>query len=331
MDEQKPDQSKKSIIAVPEIGVNYVFHLVACARIGFDSDYADRYQNSVSGDDLAFMTSHRERLTFGGGSGGDLVDILIGLPACLKLDSKTDFESYYSLLLQGCADNDFAGFLTHFAEPIRKLKDWWSAPHNEGLRELAPRRDIIRRLGDITLRNYDAFADSVWPVERPKLERVASRINEAFASSDRIGEWEKLVGRVFKYDPYHIVLCSAIQNGPNANSIGYDRVVFYHDWPLEETLEFISHEVGTHLLIDDLKRAAASGQFDFPALYEAYECLAYHYNALLLGKNRLAYHRRMHNFRLDKYVAAYREVHGRDAGIDPYDLLMGGLEIMAKG
>jgi hypothetical protein len=197
------------------------------------------------------------------------------------------------------------------------------------LRELAPHRDIIRRLGDITLRNYDAFADSVWPVERPKLERVASRINEAFASSDRIGEWEKLVGRVFKYDEYNIVLCSAIQNGPNANSIGYDRVVFYHDWPIEETLEFISHEVGTHLLIGDLKRALASNQYEFPVLYEAYECLAYHYNARLLGENRLAYHRRMHNFRLDGYLIAYGSIRDRDPGIDAYDLLLAGFRIMA--
>ena len=330
MADQQSNHSGKCIIAVAEIGVNYVFHLVACARVGFDSDYADRYQDSVTADDLAFLKNHGDRLTFGGGSGGDLVDILIGMPACLRLNSKSDFERYYAHLLEGCAHDNFAGFLTDFAEPIRKLKDWWSAPDNQGLRQLIPHREIIGGLGEITLRNYDTHVTSVWPVERPKLERVASRINDAFDRIDRIGQWEKLVGRIFKYDAYNIVLCSAIQNGPNANSIGYDRVVFYHDWNIRETLEFISHEVGTHLLIDDLKRALALNRYEFPALYEAYECLAYHYNARLLGEDRLTYHRRMHNFRLDGYLTTYGGIHDRDPEIDAYDLLLSGLKIMAR-
>ncbi|HHW17863.1 MAG TPA: hypothetical protein GXX30_03045 [Firmicutes bacterium] len=78
----------KHLLTVLEISANYVFHLAALARAGFESDYADTYRDMVSPNDLATLVRYRDRLGFGSGHAGDLAGILIFEPGYLNLDSK---------------------------------------------------------------------------------------------------------------------------------------------------------------------------------------------------------------------------------------------------
>ncbi len=84
-------ESRRPIEAVIQFGTNYVFHLAAVARIGFDSEYADNYANSVSASDLDFLRAHRHLLTFGMGAGSDLVAVFLFFPAYFDLQTETQF------------------------------------------------------------------------------------------------------------------------------------------------------------------------------------------------------------------------------------------------
>ena len=116
--------AKKNVKPVIEIGPNYAFHLVAVARVGFDSEYADRYLDSVLPDDIDFLRKHKDLITFGAGTDSDLVDILPGLPATFNLDSKQALEEYFSLLATGTGDGDFKPFLDRYSSSFEKLQLW---------------------------------------------------------------------------------------------------------------------------------------------------------------------------------------------------------------
>ena len=98
-----------------------------------------------------------------------------------------------------------------------------------------------------------------------------------------------MLGLTFVSDRYEIVLCYANRNGPDYNSLGYCGNLCYFDKPLERTWQFVSHEVGTHLMIDTLLKVSREPGVNFRKLYAAFETLAMFYNRRLLGLTELAY------------------------------------------
>lgn len=298
------NHSGKQINAVVEIGVNYLFHLLAVARINFDSDYAKKYAPSVSPGDIEFLRDHEDQLSYGKG-GGELLNIML-LPASFGLQSKDELQEFYDLLLRGCDNNDFADFLNRYAAPLDKFKQWVGSLDNELLREYIPLRDDLSQLADVTIENYDGYIRDVWPRELQDLEKAAEVVTETYARLDRIGQWETLTGLTFKFGTYYILICSAIENGPNANSLGYDRVVFYSGTPMDKMIDFICHEIGTHIFMDDIKIVRDSGTFSWPDLYEGFECLAQFYNTLILDRRDLHY---SVNFHVDEYMKVYGELY----------------------
>jgi hypothetical protein len=322
------DSSRKKVKAVVEIGPNYSFHLMAVARVGFDSEYADEYHDSVLPDDIAFMQEHKELITFGAGTGGDLVDILPGLPANFNIDSKKALEEYFSLLATGTGDGDFRPFLDRYSLFFEKLQCWIGAVIDEkALKPFTAYHEIITRLGEIAVANFDRYIDNVWISEEPKLSKTASKVNDYFDNLDRIGQWEKQTGIEFKFDLYQILLCGAIKGGPDADSLGYDRVVFYHGSPMKEICQFVSHEIGTHLFIDDFRKLAGSNRFAYADLYEAMECLAHYYNTIILEKPELAYAHRLRNFHAVDYAKIYAQIHHSEPHLTPFELMEKGITL----
>jgi hypothetical protein len=192
------------------------------------------------------------------------------------------------------------------------------------LREYMAHTDTIVRLRDIIIGNYDNYIADVWPEERPKLERVAVAVNEIYDSFDRIGQWEEFTRLTFKFDVYCILLCSAIKNGPNANSLGYDRVVFYHGSPIEKISDFISHEIGTHIFMGDIKAIAETNRFKWSDFYEGFECLARYFNTLVLNRTDLSY--TMGDYHVDEYMNIYGELRRLNPDISVRELLEQGVK-----
>ena len=318
-------QSGKQVRAVVEIGPNYVFHLMAVARVGFDSEYADRYQGSVLPDDVAYIQKHKDQLTFGGGSSSELVGPIIVFPAYFNLNSKEMIQEHYDLLDVSLANDDYQPYLDRYKSHIKKLDKWWFTINEELLKQFLPYRNLILELGKIIVRNFDLYLDSVWVKERPRMDEVAESINSHFSISDRIGEWEAFTGMTFEFDEYNIVLTSAIKGGPNANSMGYDRVLFYSETQLDPMMQLISHEIGTHLLIGMLKDLSATEKFEWHSLYEGYECLARYYNTIILKDSPLDYS--MSTFHVQEYLDIFGRIHTAEQKIKPHDLLVKGIEL----
>jgi hypothetical protein len=209
----------KTVKAVVEIGPNYIFHLMAVARNGFDSDYAVRYRDSVAPADIAFLEDHRRDLSFRDGGSGNLAYLMLFFPSYLNLETGAALEEYFDLLNRGLAEGDCTEFMSRYREAFDKQREWTYSIDGEWVvRKHLEYRDVIGRLGEVYVRNLDPYLSRVWPIESEGMRGVASELNRYLDQADLIGRWEALVGVEFKMHPYEIVLCSAIKNGPSANS-----------------------------------------------------------------------------------------------------------------
>lgn len=285
----------KTIDLRTELGPNYLWHLLAAARVGYNSDYAARYAAAVDPADLAFLQEKRALLEFGNGRSGPLTFVAVFLPAYLNLDTEQKYAAYFDALLAGFRTGEFTNFFA--AYPVYERKDpflemnrpLFDAAHKNPA-QFASGLPDLERIGQIVRRNFARYQAEVWPEVRPLLERRRTALAAQIETADLIGAWERLTGLAFAAPRYQILLCYACANGPDMNSLSYDRNVFYSEAAPEVFLEQLSHEVGTHLLAPvGAEVRAAHPEVPAATHYAAYETLAMFLNRRALGATKLAY------------------------------------------
>jgi hypothetical protein len=230
------------------------------------------------------MRNSAELLSFGGGHGGALVDFVIASPLCAGINSGEEFWEYYCRLDEALESCDYDCFIKSYRLGVQYLSPWFEVEPGD-LETVKIHRQTLLEIGRVFRDNYDVFFKQVWPTEKCKMEPIAKILEERFAGTDVIGQWEALTHITFKRSAFSAVLSSAIANGPNANSFDYDKVVFYHETPLPKLLDLIIHEVGTHILIEPFRSVLSSGQFDRGDIYKAYECLARCFTAKIVNRS----------------------------------------------
>lgn len=311
-------RAAKPIHFTTRLGPNFLWHMLAIGRIGYNSEYADRFEDSIPPDDLKELQRHSGLLRFGSGEGGDLAPFFSTLPGWLHVESRQDFAAYFHALDQALAKKSF-GPLTEAFPHI----DWsdplvspammrWEFPD-----DTSSVCKAARTLADIYLRAYDEYVTEIWPIAQEEMDRRVEDLARHFDTQDYIALWENCLKLCFRAPVYEIVVCFANKNGPDYNSLGFNGNLIYYDRPFDRTWQFISHEIGTHILIDSMYTLAFSGKYEWEKLYGAYEVMAMYFNRRILGLETLAYE--MPHFDdkrlLEFYARTYVE------GMAPSDLL----------
>ncbi|AKI97348.1 hypothetical protein [Kosmotoga pacifica] len=308
----------KSIKTSLEIGTNYIFHLLSIARINYDNNYSHKYESTVSEKHREVLQKFKDRLSFANGNAGDLVEYMVFFPAYLGFNSQSDFERYFQLIkkaAQGRREEFFQEYGTKISE-----RKWLPEIDNKWFEALHSMTEEIKILEEVYIENFTNYKDLVWPYEFLQMKEKSDELNEKLKKLDLIKSWEKITGSEFKAKEYEIVLVSAIEGGPNANSLGYNKNVFFSGAKTNWMLDFISHEVGTHIMADfalKLFKAPMIEPERMAEFYSAYECLSQFLNSLVLNRAPLY---DLKCFRSEYYIPAYQELYNNGVR-KPEDLL----------
>ncbi|MCL6581579.1 MAG: hypothetical protein K6U08_08215 [Firmicutes bacterium] len=154
----------KPVRAVVEVGSNFVFHLLAVARIGFDSPYGDRYAGAVDTGALETLGSLRPRLSFGDGRLGDLVPLAVFLPSHLNLSSSGGFREYFHLLdraLDTGNPRGVADFVERYAPQLAATEAFVRPVDAGWLSTQSGARDGLRELAPVYVRSFDRWIPSL--------------------------------------------------------------------------------------------------------------------------------------------------------------------------
>ncbi len=315
----------KKIVLVAHEFPNYVFHLLTLGGVVPDPDYVRRYGSTLPEADRLYLESNRKNLAWADGGMGPLAPAFLFVPAYINPQNRDEIDEYFDLLNRALRSDQPEPIVSRYRDHLDKVKSLVPFDFGPYLHSLLPHREAVARISDIFQRNYPAYDRDVWPVERRKIEAVAAKLNPELQARDFIGRWEKLTGIEFKADRYEIVLYTANARGSNANSLSYDRNTFYYARDPGRMIQFVSHETGTHILIDVMNRVASTGKYPYPLAYKAYETMCEFYNKrfVLAGEPSLY---DMKNYDDEKFLAIYDRIVDANPGIKPDELLVRGLE-----
>ena len=316
-------KSKKEVKVVVEESSNYIFHLQTLGEIvPEDIEYISLYKDSISKKDQIYLKEHRSLLAWGDGNVGPLTDFFIFKPGYINFQGQTEFNEYFNLLSEALQNRDFDMFIKRYDLYFNKMEMMFGPRDiKSDLQSIIQYTDMVTKIGKIYKKSFRAYHLNVWPKEKVKLKKAAKAINNELQKYDLINNWETLTSLKFKTDEYHIVLFSANKNGPSANSFGYDRNAFYYNQDIPTMVQFISHEVGTHLLIDNFVHVMQMNRFEYEDVYKAYENLAEFYNVKFIFKGKP-----LCGYDVEKYYQIYTTLYNSNKNISSTDLMIKGLE-----
>lgn len=313
---------EKPIVIRTSFAANYLWHLMAVAQISYTSEYATDYMHTVQPDDLEFLQEHATYIAFRDGNTGPFTWLLIFLPSYLELTDKAAFEEYFSLVTQGLATLNFSALKQRYQQanwqdPFVEIASgifYVSEEYKERVSQVMP---VFEKFTKVITNNLETYHTLVWQKAQSSMQSTKDTLSAYFSQNDIIGNWEKKMGTSFEADRYDIILCYACKYGPNANTLSYDKNVFYYDYELDHTTQFISHETGTHILFHEYLELYHTQEYDSVDLYAAYESLLMWYNHKVLNTDTLSY--RLSQFH-DTY---YHEIYDRHytPGVSPLYLL----------
>lgn len=285
---------EKPVVIRTSFAANYLWHLMAVAQISYSSEYATDYIHTVKPDDLKFLQEHADYIAFRDGNTGPFTWLLIFLPSYLELTDKAAFEEYFSLVTEGLTTLNFSALKQRYQQanwqdPFVEIASgifYLSEEYKEQVSQIMP---VFEKFTKVITNNLDTYHTLVWEKAQSSMQSKKDILSAYFSKNDIIGKWEKKMGIPFEADRYDIILCYACKYGPNANTLSYYKNVFYYGYDLDHTIQFISHETGTHILFQAYLELYHTQEYDPGELYAAYESLLMWYNQKVLNTDTLSY------------------------------------------
>ena len=214
---------------------SFIYHMLSVARCGYDNEYGAKYRGRYSREDLATLKRHESLITCAGGEHwGRLYYLLICLPA-----------------------SEWNGTAKSFYREIIRQADEGEVP--EYYLDIAP---AAREIADVMARNYDRYAEKIWPEDRDVIETHIAAVTPLFEERGFTDRAEETVGCAFEKDAFNAVMVPSVLHGAEAIDISADRDVFGIDRSPEDSFRFIAHEFIIYLLKQALRDEDAFRRFE---------------------------------------------------------------------
>lgn len=257
------------VSCVVESVPSYLAHVLSIARVGFESEYSDRYAHTVNQRDALWLKENEDLFKWGNGKSGPLTGYGLFLLGYVSPEGPDGIETYFNALLNMAEDGNPSCLFESFPSLERLQEIWGPLNRPEAVEMLRALSEAIEQLKNILVENWDGFQVEAWPIEKPKVISKADAINTQLQNLDLIDNWENATGFTFQAENYQYVLSSGMKNGPGFNSLGYGRNWVYYDIPF--LLAGIVHEVGSHLLMR--LQGELQNAYEYSFLYKVYETL----------------------------------------------------------
>jgi uncharacterized protein (DUF2344 family) len=104
---------------------------------------------------------------------------------------------------------------------VEKLYEGYKKVLNEKINMIISNNfEKVVNVAEIYKRNYKTYNETVWSKEKLKLKNKAKELKEKISEKNIISKFEKITGKKYKLSKFEVALCSANNNGPDANDLG---------------------------------------------------------------------------------------------------------------
>ena len=223
---------------IPKInkGPCYVFHMMSCAKCGYDNDYGRKYAPIHSENSLAELKKREKLITVKGGEHvGQLYWILVCVPASIETRVDLYYKQLYSLF--SAKSGDVMEYFSPygFTNPLDVYGKWGEFAHD------------IAVISKILADNYAVFLDMAWEAEQAQLLPYTEKIKLAFDTNGVSSALEAYVGVTPNTD-FYPYFCNSLDGGAQAIDVSINKHVFGIGRDIESEVRFIAHEYVIFLL-----------------------------------------------------------------------------------
>lgn len=241
---------------------NYVFHMLAVAKCGYDNAYGEQYCTRYPQDDLNKLKMNENLITV---CGGEHCGLLYGLMVCEPACAKVSAKEYYNSIIE-----------------IGKEIIGGNIP--EGVNEeVIPYTDTIISISEIMAKYYDDYIENIWENEKCKIEKYILKLQDYFEKSDFTEKAEKLLGCHLQSGCFTATLVASVAGGAEAIDISQSQDVFGIERDYLDEVYFIGHEFIIYLLFGVLTKENAFKTLETWCLTEG---LAEYYLKKIMGSTR---------------------------------------------
>ncbi len=265
-----------------QIGVNYICFIMASQGVNWSFDNKTQYSDFLSDEHKNVLLNNKSALSFRDGNHGDLAISFFLFPAYLNLQTQEEIKGYYDMLSMCVASGDWSGMEEQYKADLQHIREFYTyclSKYGDN-RPGKEYTEKVKALSAVFCDNFERYHNTIWTQDKKYLDSIAKLIPDLWGGEDIISQWEKYTGLKFSAPSYRILLVSAMQHGPCANSLAFDTNTFPagdDDKMMYYYKHFISHEVGTHLLVPFTINKVRNQKWQYLA-YIAMENLAQYVN-----------------------------------------------------
>jgi len=238
------DTSKKLVFSV-EFLPNLILHVLAAAGVGYDPFYGKGYRGSLTREERKFFAG-LPKGAFNPRTGDLFLPCLV-FPSYFSAQTLEEARDVFSALVESYRKKAIAPLREAFPLQTRHLRIWWDNIPEQLKRMNVRTVGILKGFYEIVLGYGDRFYEEHWRLKKKEIEKVQSELEVFFSEKSVIAKWEALTGLTFKFPCFNVVLCEA-NRYMDGVSLGYERDLFYFKRSRPALIDFIIHEVGTHIL-----------------------------------------------------------------------------------
>ena len=145
---------KKQVQCIVESIPSYLGHLLSVSRVGFESDYSDKYSETVESADEKWLKGNEDLFKWGDGKAGSLTGYGLFILAYVNPEGKDGIEAYFDALISLIDTGNCDQMLRNFPPLIRFHEQWYVLDHPDAIAMLKSNREHIVRFGKILYRNW---------------------------------------------------------------------------------------------------------------------------------------------------------------------------------
>lgn len=244
-------------VIVIEKYTNYLYHMLAVAKVDYHSEYSLKYEDMHDKEDLEILKKYSYILTINNGENlGEVYELLICTASVVAKSSREDFMTYFYALIDILSDEPMHSIMKYkkfICEKLELLESEYEDYIIEFKKIYKDYKEEIVSIARVFLKNIVIYEDIIWEEEVPLLKRACGRLKKELKSIKLIEKWEEALNLKYNNKEFQIVLCSALKGGPLVIACEDNRYILYSDIDIDSIVELISHEIGGYILISELE------------------------------------------------------------------------------
>lgn len=244
---------KPELKITTELFPNLVLHIMSCAGIGTESDeeYSKKFKKTLTPNQRSTIANLRNEFTrTPPAETTPLYQFLFHTPCYFPAENINAILPIYDLVKESIKESSFAPFEDSYPLEVKMI--YKSFPHKfEGfifadsrckINDINKGIDIFK---NVLAAGYTRFYADYWQEVRAKTQPVVNKIYEKINNINLIEEWNNITGLRFPYPHFHAILCEPTKS--LATSLQAEKVIFSSRRKIDEIVDMIIHEIGTHI------------------------------------------------------------------------------------